>query len=87
MQRQAPMPLQAPASPAPMAETSEAPRTMARMAAKAAPPPAEVQAALREIAELRARGEAEQARKRIERLQAEHPALDIEAQLRRLPER
>lgn len=87
MQRQAPMALQAPASPAPMAETSEAPRTMARMAAKAAPPPAEVQAALREIAELRARGEAEQARKRIERLQAEHPALDIEAQLRRLPER
>ncbi|WP_416638063.1 hypothetical protein [Pseudomonas sp. OHS18] len=46
-----------------------------------------MQAALREIAELRARGEAEQARKRIERLQAEYPALDIEAQLRRLPER
>lgn len=87
MQRQAPMAVQAPASPAPMAEMSEAPRVMARMAAKAAPPPAEVLAALREIAELRARGEARQAQQRIERLQAEHPELDVEAQLRRLPER
>ncbi len=87
LQREAPMALQAPASPAPMAEMSEAPRVMARMAAKAAPPPAEVLAALREIAELRARGEARQAQQRLEHLQAEHPELDVEAQLRRLPER
>lgn len=87
MQRQAPMALQAPASPAPMAEMSEAPRVMARMAAKAAPPSADVLAALREIAGLRERGEAEQARQRIEQLQTEHPGLDVEAELRRLPER
>ncbi|XXF07150.1 hypothetical protein M1D96_09235 [Pseudomonas sp. D1-3] len=84
MQRQAPMALQAPASPAPMAEMSEAPRVMARMAAKAAPPPAQVLAALREIADLRERGEAEQAQQRIDRLQAEQPTLDVEAELRRL---
>lgn len=76
---------QAPASPAPMAEMSEAPRVMARMAAKAAPPPAEVLAALREIAGLRERGDVEQARQRIEQLQAEHPGLDVEAEMRRLP--
>ncbi|UQY35049.1 hypothetical protein K8U54_00665 [Pseudomonas fulva] len=84
MQRQAPMALQAPASPAPMAEMSEAPRIMARMAAEAAPLPAHVLAALREIAELRERGEAEQAQQRVDRLQAEHPTLDVEAELRRL---
>ncbi|OLU29113.1 hypothetical protein [Pseudomonas sp. PA27(2017)] len=87
MQRQAPMALQAPASPAPMAEMSEAPRVMARLAAEAAPPSADVLAALRKIAGLRERGETEQARQRLEQLQAEHPGLDVEAELRRLPER
>lgn len=86
MQRQAPMALQAPVSPAPMAEMADAPRVMARMAAKAAPPPADVLAALREIAELRARGEAGQAQQRIEQLQGRYPTLDIEAELQRLPD-
>lgn len=87
MQRQAPMALQAPPSPAPMAEMAEAPRVMARMAAKAAPPADEVLARLREIAELRAAGEGEEAERRKTQLQAEHPELDIEAELQRLPER
>ena len=60
---------------------------MARMAAKAAPPAEEVLARLREIAELRAAGEGEEAERRKTQLQAEHPELDIEAELRRLPER
>lgn len=84
MQRQAPMALQAPPNPAPMAE---APRIMARMAAKAAPLSDEVMTALREIAQLRDSGKGEEAQRRMAQLQAEHPGLDLEAELRRLPER
>ncbi|SHL86163.1 hypothetical protein [Phytopseudomonas punonensis] len=87
LQRQAPIALPAPASPAPVAEMAEVPKTMARMAAKAAPLPQDVQNALREIAELRAQGEGEEAERRMERLKAEHPALNVEAELQHLPER
>lgn len=92
LQRQAPAPmaLQAPPNPAAssvMAESAEAPRVFARMAAKVAPLSEEVLAALREIAELRARGDGEEVDQRITRLKAEYPGLDIEAELARLHER
>lgn len=92
LQRQAPAPmvLQAPPNPAAnsvMAESAEAPRVIARMAAKVAPLSEEVLVALREIAELQARGDGEAVGQRIARLKAEYPGLDIEAELARLHER
>lgn len=91
MQRQAPAPmaLQAPPSPASssvMAEAADAPKIVARMAAKTAPLSGDVSNALREIADLRARGEEKQAEQRAERLKAQYPDLDVEAELLRLPE-
>lgn len=86
----APMALQAPPSPAEgavMAEAAEAPRVMARMAAKTAPLSGELRVALRAIADLQARGEGEEAARHIARLKAEHPGLNIEAELGRLGER
>lgn len=90
MQRQAPAPmaLQAPpsaASSSVMAEAVEAPNIVARMAAKTAPLSDEVLNALREIADLRARGEGEEAEQQIGRLKAQHPGLDIDGELARLP--
>lgn len=92
LQRQAPAPmaLQAPPNPAAssvMAESAEAPRVVARMAAKVAPLSEEVLVALREIAELQVRGDGEEVDQRITRLKAEYPGLDIEAELARLHER
>lgn len=92
LQRQAPAPmaLQAPPNPAAssvMAGSAEAPRVAARMAAKVAPLAEEVLVALREIAELQARGDGEEVDQRITRLKAEYPGLDIEAELARLHER
>lgn len=92
LQRQAPAPmaLQAPpnsAASSVMAENAEAPRVVARMVAKVAPLSEEVLVALREIAELQARGDGEEVDQRITRLKAEYPGLDIEAELARLHER
>lgn len=92
LQRQAPTPmaLQAPPNPAAssvMAGSAEAPRVVARMAAKVAPLSEEVLVALREIAELQARGDGEEVDQRITRLKAEYPGLDIKAELARLHER
>ncbi|TBU79284.1 hypothetical protein DNK06_12810 [Pseudomonas daroniae] len=90
MTRQAPAPmaLHSPQEAMPssaMAEAAEAPKIVARMAAKTAPLHNEVVEALREIADLRARGEGEEAEQRVERLQTQYPDLDIESELRRLP--
>ncbi|SDH36118.1 hypothetical protein SAMN05216588_104141 [Pseudomonas flavescens] len=81
----APMALQALPSPAEhsvLAHAEQAPKIVARMAARTPPLPDEVLNALREIAELRARGEGEQAQRRVERLAAQHPGLDVEAEVR-----
>ncbi|TBU72911.1 hypothetical protein [Phytopseudomonas daroniae] len=88
MTRQAPAPmaLQSPQEAMPSSAMAEAPKIVARMAAKTAPLHNEVVEALREIADLRARGEGEEAEQRIERLQTQYPDLDIESELRRLPE-
>lgn len=91
MQRKAPAPiaLQAPPSPASnsvMAEAAEAPKIVARMAAKTAPLPGDVLTTLREIADLRARGEGREAEQRVERLKKQYPDLDVEAELLRLPQ-
>ena len=91
MQRHAPAPmaLQAPpgtASSSVMAEAADAPKIVARMAAKTAPLSGDVSNALREIADLRARGEEKKADNRAERLKAQYPDLDVEAELLRLPE-
>ncbi|KIP88052.1 MULTISPECIES: hypothetical protein [Pseudomonas] len=91
MQRQAPAPmaLQAPPSPASssvMGEAAEAPKIVARMTAKMAPLPGNVSSALREIADLRARGEGGEAEQRAARLKEQYPDLDVEAELLRLPQ-
>lgn len=89
-QAPAPMALHAPPSPAEsaaMAETAEAPKVMARMAAKMAPLSEELRATLHDIADLQARGEHEEAARRIARLKTVHPGLNVEAELGRLRER
>ena len=76
--------LHAPVSAAQLAMQGEAPKVMARMAAKAVPLSPELEEALRDIARLREQGRTDQARARVEALQRAQPELDIEAQLQRL---
>ena len=76
--------LQAPMSAPQLALQSDAPKVMARMAAKTVPLSPEVDEALRSIARLREQGRGDEARERIDALQKLHPELDIEAQLQRL---